>query len=148
MKLNKILIYMLLGLFMLSSASAISTTGLKAYYKMNGNSTDSLGAFDGTDTSVTYTSGIINLSANFSSSTSSEVDIGIPYEINSGEFTFSFWINTVDSSTNSWLIENRNGGASANRFYVAMNDVAAGETNILHKQRRKLYKDNFYYECC
>jgi len=72
-------------------------TGLMAYYKLDGNSTDSLGTYNGTDTAVTYPAGRINQGANFSSTTTSRIEVGSV--VLGAQFTYSAWLYVTDWSS-------------------------------------------------
>ena len=78
------------------------TDNLVAYYKLDGNSNDSVGSNNGTDTSITYGSsyGKINQGASFNGS-SSYINTGSGYGISgSGSFTMSAWIKGSVISSN------------------------------------------------
>lgn len=69
--------------------------GLVAYWKLDGNSTDSKGANNGSDTDIDYSgaNGKINFGAGFNGSTSR---ILVPdsddWNMDAGEFSFSIWV--------------------------------------------------------
>lgn len=92
------------------------TNNLISYWKMNGNSNDSVGSLNGTDVSITYntSNGIVNQGAGFNGTTS-KITTGGPAFGLAG--SISFWINPVSFGTVS------SGGfvfdsSSANRYLV------------------------------
>lgn len=75
------------------------TTNLNSYWKLDGNSNDSVGAFNGTDTAITYSSGNgkINQGAGFNGS-SSYISLGSVFQI-TGDMTINAWFKS--SAANS-----------------------------------------------
>ena len=69
------------------------TDNIISYYKLDGNSNDSVGSNDGSDTSITYSdaNGIINNGAGFNGS-SSVISVG---DIDSNYLTVSAWVKQV-----------------------------------------------------
>lgn len=65
-------------------------TALQAYYKLDGNSTDSIGSNNGTDTNITYNTGKINQGAIFNGT--SKIQIPNSQTFNFVEFTISGWL--------------------------------------------------------
>ena len=53
-----------------NTTSAVPTTGLVSYYKLDSNSNDSFGANNGVDTSITYAAGKVGNSASFNGTSS------------------------------------------------------------------------------
>lgn len=96
------------------------TTNITGYYKLDGNSNDSVGSNNGTDTAITYNNGNgkINNGAGFNGTTSqivSATNVAIPTNA-----TISFWFKTTQSTTNfpvlfGYVISSTNG------FYVRLN---------------------------
>ena len=73
------------------------TDNLVAYYKLDGNSNDSVGSNNGTDTNVSYVAGKINNCASFNGTTSGiEISSNAGLQI-TGDLTISAWINTSDT---------------------------------------------------
>ena len=74
------------------------TTNLTAYYKLDGNSTDSVGAINGSDTDVTYSvaNGKIIQGAGFNGTTS-QVSLGDNFD-QSSDFSVSAWVKTTQSA--------------------------------------------------
>ena len=68
------------------------TDNLVSYYKLDGNSTDIVGAKNGTDTSITYSidNGKIVQGAGFNGS-SSKIDVSLPLNLNNN-FTINLWM--------------------------------------------------------
>lgn len=85
------------------------TDGLVAYWKLDGDSTDSVASFDGSDTTITYSAGNgkINNGAGFGGS--SEIDFG-----DSSSFTFTNEIMSVSL----WMKAAT--GHTANRAFMLM----------------------------
>lgn len=74
--------------------------GLLSYYKLNGNSNDSVGALNGTDTSISYSTGKIGNAAIFSGSPS-KIKLG-NVAINSvSQYTLSAWVYTNNAPSTS-----------------------------------------------
>lgn len=68
--------------------------GLVSYYKLNGNSNDSLGVNNGVDTDITYVAGKIKQAASFNGSTS-YINIGNQANFSgASEFTIAAWLDT------------------------------------------------------
>lgn len=65
------------------------TTDLVAYWKLDGNSNDALGSYNGTDTDITYVTGKINNGADFNGSSSKIVTGDIDL---TGNYSFSVWV--------------------------------------------------------
>ena len=88
---------------------------LIAYYKLDGNSNDSVASNDGTDTDVSYVAGKINQAADFNGSSSKIVlgTTGLPS--GTSDRTISAWINPT-SLTNYGVIF-AYGTASANQGF-------------------------------
>lgn len=87
------------------------TDNLVAYYKLDGNSNDSVGSNNGTDTSITYSTGKIGQCASFNGSSSK---ISIPTIINSSEVSSSGWIyvSNIYPSNDGKVLDIRNIGLS------------------------------------
>lgn len=76
------------------------TDNLVAYYKLDGNSNDSVGSNNGTDTGVSYVSGKINNAGSYNGSTShTAVPNNSALQLSTG--SISFWFNTT-SNLSSW----------------------------------------------
>lgn len=78
-------------------------TGLIHYYKLESSSVDSVGANNGTDTTITYSAanGKVNNGAGFGGA--SFIDIG-NFALGSGDFTIAFWFKTTNVATFQMLI--------------------------------------------
>jgi len=72
------------------------TDNLLAYYKLDGNSNDSVGSNNGTDTSISYVSGKINQSALFNG-TNSSVTLTIS-QIPTNTITYNYWIKSSSTT--------------------------------------------------
>ena len=87
--------------------------GITHYWNMDGNSNDSVGVSNGTDTSITYpATGIINDAADLTASTSSVINVGSDSSLSFGNgttetaFTFTFWINFNVLGATSFIMKN------------------------------------------
>lgn len=88
------------------------TDNLVAYYKMDGNSNDSVGSNNGTDTSMSYVTGKINQGASFNGSSSY---INLPFNVDqANDYTCGFWFNTTNGSS-GYLVDS---AKNPNRFVV------------------------------
>lgn len=65
------------------------TDNIISYYKLDGNSNDSVGSNNGTDTNISYVNGKIEQSASLNNSHSSQITFGTQQTIT----TLSFWCN-------------------------------------------------------
>lgn len=90
-----------------SATYQIPTGDIVSYYPLNANSNDSVGTNDGTDTSMSYDSGgVVGNRANFTSGTSSEIEVADDNSLTFGNgttdsaFSISFWVkfNVVGSA--------------------------------------------------
>lgn len=69
------------------------STNLVSFYKFNGDSLDSVGSNNGSDTSISYVTGLIVQAASYTSS-SSRISLGDPANLKfSGAHTLNIWIN-------------------------------------------------------
>lgn len=70
------------------------TDNLVAYWKFEGNSNDSVGSNNGTDTSITYATdyGKINQGVKLDATTD-KIALTSNFGIGTGNFTFAFWVN-------------------------------------------------------
>lgn len=75
---------------------------LVSYWKLDGDSTDSVGDNDGTDTSITYNAsyGKINQGGSFSAASNSRIAVGDVAGTSVATVTFSAWVNSNNESTN------------------------------------------------
>ena len=76
-------------------------------YEFEGNADDTGGLYDGTDTNVTYTTGYINQSASFPTSTS-KINIPQTYGAEGEQFSYSLWFNTL-TANGTYMFAKRNG---------------------------------------
>lgn len=133
--------------------------GLAGYWKLDGNSNDSLGSANGVDTNITYASGKIGQGATFPVG-GSKIVLGTTGQLNFTDLTLSAWVllsstanfysifsKGYDGSTNfhwmtypggtMYLLGNGNGGVSATTTlttgvmtHVAVSRTAAGATKF------------------
>jgi hypothetical protein len=81
-----------------NTTSAVPTTGLVSYYKLDSNSNDSYGSNNGTDTSVSYVSGKISNAGSYNGTTSKTV-IGNPANLQLSTGSISCWIKTIGAGS-------------------------------------------------
>lgn len=92
-------------------------TDLDNYYKMDGNSNDSVGSINGTDTSITYNNsyGIINQGAR-NSNTSAKIEFGAVTDFTApfitGIFTINFWFKAQVAASTYYLLSSSQGGSN------------------------------------
>lgn len=95
----------------------ISTTSLVSYWKMDGNSNDSVGSNNGTDTNITYGTdyGYINQGANFNGSSSKIVQ---GTNVLSTNGTVSFWVYVATTSNKTFItgVSSQNSGINVQLF--------------------------------
>lgn len=109
-----------------NTTSAVPTSGLVSYYKLNSNSNDSYGSNNGVDTSVSYVAGKIGNSALFNA-TSNRIDIADNNDFsftNGGgvdvPFSISMWVKfSAFSATGNWLINKRNATSGGDEWQLA-----------------------------
>jgi len=86
-----------------NTTSAVPTTGLISYYKLDANSNDSFGSNNGTDTSVSYVSGKVSNAGSYNG-TSSKSNIGNPANLQISTGSISCWIKTTSpGASDRWL---------------------------------------------
>jgi len=78
-----------------NTTSAVLTTGLVSYYKLDSNSNDSFGSNNGTDTSVSYVSGKVNNAASFNGTTSKIV---ANLSAITSKASINFWVKLVNNT--------------------------------------------------
>lgn len=100
------------------------SNGLDAYYRLDGNSTDQKGAYNGSDTGITYSSGNgkYGQGAGFNG-TSSQISLGNGLDFN-GPITIAGWIKNDDASYSKWgpIISKRNSSGTKYQFGINMGD--------------------------
>lgn len=120
-------------------------TNLLSYYKMEGNSNDSVGSNNGSDTSISYSSsyGIISQGAgvNLSSNPGNGNSINIgSLQVTGAALSISAWCYRLSNITDrGGIVENRSSGAgytflagtNNNKYLFAVNDTATVETGDL-----------------
>jgi hypothetical protein len=89
------------------STSLITDANLLHYYRFEGDSHDSIGTYDGTDTNITYASGNGKFGMGIASTAGSgdgiSVGNGSNLNFTSGDFSFSFWFNPQTNANNKNL---------------------------------------------
>ena len=102
------------------------TDNLVSYYKMEGNSNDSVGSNNGTDTSITYSAGNgkIGQGAGFNGSSSYII---APF-LNLSQGSVSFWVNFTSLSTSPDIIVS-NQNTDGSDTYTQLNVGSNGSMN-------------------
>lgn len=85
------------------SSSVQDATGLIHHYKLNGNSTDSAGSLDGTDSNMTYVSGKIGNAGDFNGTTSKIILGGANGTFVGNAWTIAMWFNCDTPATADFL---------------------------------------------
>jgi hypothetical protein len=105
-------------------------TGLVSYYKLDGNSNDSVGSNNGTDTSISYSAGKISNAASFNGSSSY---INLPSDISklfegTNKYTFSCWAKFNNFSSMMFLLTSITSTASSypNRNLIIFSNDSGG----------------------
>lgn len=103
------------------------TDGLIGYWKMDDNSNDALGSRNGSDTSMTYSTGKINNAGVFNGS-SSAVTIANHTSLFPTSLTVSLWINftTVQQNKHIFTLQNANDSPYLG-FSIFVEDSANGK---------------------
>jgi hypothetical protein len=105
--------------------SAFQPTGnTKAYYPLNGNSTDFSGNVNtGTDTAITYPAGRFGQGARFDGTTS-RIDIGTGWSFQNQSFTVHFWVFPTKGSTSRGIVLGQGTSATANNaLHIGQRDT-------------------------
>lgn len=92
--------------------------GLISYYKLDGNSTDSLSVNNGTDSNITYTGGKINQCASFNGSASINTNSKFSFINTSGLFTINLWMKFNNFNSGSQFFMGNNPGNVSSGFYL------------------------------
>ena len=88
--------------FQVDTAGTLMTS-LLAYYQLNSNSNDYLGAKNGTDTSVSYGAGKVNNAATYNGSTSKS-DLGNNFNFErTDSFSVAFWIKFTETNNKFFI---------------------------------------------
>lgn len=139
---KKILMLMVLGVFMFSFASAALTDNIVAYYPFEGDLTDSVNSYDGTNSGTTNSSGIIGSGRSFDGisdfitvSDTADLDFG------TGDFSINLWVVDNDKGSNiihkakptaswdGWLIRTHGSLGTVNPTFSG-SGIITGTTNI------------------
>ena len=92
-------------------------------WKMNGNSNDSVGTNNGTDTSMSYVSGLVGDCADFTAGVTSDINVGNGADLSFGNgttdvpFSISFALN-ISSANVVVLIDNADGSNTSREYRV------------------------------
>ncbi len=109
-------------------ASAAYPVTNTAYYKLDGDATDSSGnGYNGSAPNVTWTNGRFSQAADFSGSVSY---INTGYTRSGNEFAFSMWVNASDIGARQYLLADFNSTGSTFSFSIACFIDASNNINI------------------
>jgi len=113
---------------------AFPETGLVSFWKFDGNSVDSVGANNGTDTAITYSAGNgkVNSGAGFARASSSKIVMAHNnlYDFGTGDFTESIWMKSADTDkTNYWLVSECDLAASGNGIDI-LTQITTGTARV------------------
>jgi hypothetical protein len=87
---------------------------LLAYYSLEGNSNDSLGGFNGTDNSITYSAGNGKISQGGGFAGTSSIRLATSFgNTVTNQFSISMWIKPTGVTTRQVLFEKSNGASNA-----------------------------------
>jgi hypothetical protein len=106
----------------------IDTTDLVAYWRMDGDGTDLLGGFNGTVSTVTWTTGFHGQCGSFNGS-NSEFSFSAPTVIGTGDFSVSAWVQTNTTSGARVVITTTN-ASSGMRFSTSGTHIQVSENSV------------------
>ena len=108
------------------------TDNILAYYKLDGNSNDSVGSNNGSDTSISYSSsyGKINQGA-YLNNTSDQISFS-DFNLGTGDFTISFWLNPNESTQNRSFIYMRKSNSPDVRWNIYRGTGATTKIRFNH----------------
>lgn len=114
-----------------ATAYNIPTGNIVAYYPLDSDSTDAVGTYDGTDTSVNYVNSITNGCANFTSSTSSKIQVADDDSLSFGNgttdsaFSWSFWAMwSITPATTVFINKKSTSTGNDAEYQIAWNGTA------------------------
>lgn len=105
----------------------IPTANIISYWNFDSDSTDQVGANDGTDTSISYVSGYIGNCADFTASTSAQISFGAPADLSFGNgttdsaFSLITYVKFSSVAASADIIDKRT-AANTNKEYVLFNE--------------------------
>jgi prepilin-type N-terminal cleavage/methylation domain-containing protein len=101
------------------------TSGLLAYWPMNGNSNDTYGSYNGTDHSMSYVTDGLSQAASFGGS--SYIDYGDVLDMGTNSQTINFWMKTNTSpSTYTGIICKSKYASEVGRYWIDAGGNAPG----------------------
>lgn len=104
------------------------TDDLTAGYNLDGNSTDVLGANNGTDTNISYSAGKVGDAADFNSGSPSKIVLPSSVLISSTAFSISFWFKT--STTTAQLLIDNDVFPSIRCYAIRISETVSGKLSI------------------
>lgn len=108
------------------------TDNILAYWKLDGNSNDSVASYNGTDTSITYSSGNgkIIQGAGFNGSTS-KINLSTTAFGTNINFSVSFWIKATSFASRMGLFVKANGTSNAGAcFWIQVSSSGANKISF------------------
>ena len=107
---------------------------LVSYYKMEGNSNDSVGSNNGTDTSITYSAGNgkIDQGAGFNGS-SSKIVIGNVLSSSPTNFTLSAWVKVTSLASARTIIADRAGSSYSYKYRLLIEASGLVRLNVYNE---------------
>jgi hypothetical protein len=119
----------------IAGLSLFNDSALQSYYKFEGNSNDSKGAINGSDTTITYSvlAGKYGQGAQWNGS-SSKIDFGNNLNQTTNDFTWVGWVQIPSSGNNASgaLISKRVNSGNFNGYEIQMGDAAGNLTVLLN----------------
>jgi hypothetical protein len=101
---------MIRKLLSIIASSRRSTSILLAYWSFDGDSTDSVGGANGTDTAITYSAGQINDAAFFVEASDSDIDTPFAIDWKNRDWTITIWSNMTGDNSIKGIVSNRSTG--------------------------------------
>lgn len=92
------------------------TTGLEGFWSLEGSSADALGVLNGTDTGVSYGSGVLGQAATLTSTTGS-IDLGTSATLNLATVSISAWVKVPPAGSWSFIVTRTQGTGITNSVY-------------------------------
>lgn len=105
------------------------TTNLLAYYKLDGNSNDSVGSLNGTDTSMSYVAGKIGNAGSFNGTTGKIEYSQTGFNLGSA-FTFNVWVNAASYAARQILFIKSDGLTNATSSFSFEVGNTAGKATM------------------
>jgi hypothetical protein len=115
------------------------TDNIIAYYKLDGNSNDSVASNNGTDTSITYNASYAKITQGTYLDANTDVINFSDWGLGTGNWSISFWVQEKTSQTaNTYFISGQSGG-NLWGFYIG-----SGATTKIRINHNDSSTDNFF----